>query len=111
MFQTRFCGAEDLMSMNNLPTLARRPRLYSQKSVKVKRRSPKINILKAIANGSTVLCAIGCIALILYSIYLALPHIGYGLYLMIPCLVVAAIIALLGASIQAFLQSRGDRYE
>jgi len=95
-----------------IKTLVRLPRLFSQKSAKVKpSRSPKINIPKAIANGSTVLCAIGCIALILYSIYLALPHIGYGLYLMIPCLVVAAIIALLGASIQAFLQSRGDRHE
>lgn len=82
--------------MNSPNTLQRRPK-----------RSPKINILKAIANTLTVLCAIGCLGLILYAIYLALPHIGYGLYLMIPCLVVAAIVALLGASIQAFIQARG----
>ena len=95
--------------MNNTPTLTRRPRLYDRRSLKVKRRSPKINILKAIANGSTVLCAIGCVALILYAIYLALPHIGYGIWLSLPCFVVAAIVALIGASIQAFVQSRGDR--
>lgn len=92
-----------------IKTLVRRPRLYQQKSAKVRKRSPKINILKAIANTLTVFCAIGCLALILYAIYLALPHIGYGLYLMIPCLVVAAIVALIGASIQAFLQCK--KYE
>lgn len=95
--------------MNNLPTLTRRPRLYAQRSAKVKpRRSPKINIVKAIANGLTILCAIACIGLMLYGIYLALPHIGYGIWLMLPCMAMAAIIALLGASIQAFLQTRGD---
>ncbi len=91
-----------------IKTLVRRPRLYSQKLAKVKaKRSPKINILKVIANTLTVFCATGCISLILYAIYLALPHVGYGLYLMIPCLVVAAIVALLGASIQAFIQTKG----
>jgi peptidoglycan/LPS O-acetylase OafA/YrhL len=68
--------------------------------------STKINILKAIANGLTILCAIACIGLMLYGIYLALPHIFYGIWLMIPCMIVAAIIALLGASIQAVLQTR-----
>jgi hypothetical protein len=42
---------------------------------------------------------------------LTLPHIGYGIWLSIPCFVVAAIIALIGASIQAFMQTRGDRHE
>jgi CDP-diglyceride synthetase len=96
--------------MNKLPTLARRPRLYTQKSTKVKlRRSPKINIVKAIANSLTMLCVIGCVSLILYAIYLAIPHIGYGIWLSLPCFVVAAIIALLGASIQAFAQTRGNK--
>lgn len=87
-----------------IKTLVRRPRLYQQKSVKVRKRSPKINILKAIANGLTVICAISCVALVAYAIYLALPHFGYGLYLMIFPVIVAAIVALIGASIQAFLQ-------
>lgn len=95
-----------------MEVLTRRPRLYSQKSAKVKpKRSPRINIGKAIANTLTILCAIGCISLILYSIYLALPHIGYGLWLMIPCLILAAIVALIGACLQAFIQTRGDRHE
>ena len=89
------------------PTLIRRPRLYTQKSAKItSKRSPKINILKAIANGLTILCAVTCISLILYAIYLALPHISYGLWLMVPCLATAAAIALIGASCQAFLQIR-----
>jgi uncharacterized protein with PQ loop repeat len=95
-----------------IPTLTRRPRLYAQKSAKVKtKRSPKIKIVKAIANISTMLCAIGCVSLILYAIYLAIPHIGYGIWLSLPCFVVAAIISLIGASIQAFVQTRGDRHE
>ena len=92
-----------------MEVLTRRPRLYAQRSAKVKpRRSPKINIVKVIANSLTILCAIGCVSLILYAIYLALPHIGYGIWLMIPCLIVAAIAALIGASIQAFVQTRGN---
>jgi peptidoglycan/LPS O-acetylase OafA/YrhL len=92
--------------MSKIPVLTRRPRFCSKRSLKVKHRSPKINILKAIANGLTTLCAIACIGLMLYGVYIALPHIFYGIWLMLPCMVVAAIIALLGASFQAFLQCR-----
>lgn len=94
-----------------IKTLIRRPRLYTKRLLKVKKRSPKINILKVIANGLTALSWIGCISLIIYAIYLALPHFCYGLYLMIIPLVVAAIMALIGTSCQAFLQTRGDRHE
>jgi fatty acid desaturase len=96
--------------MNKLPTLSRRHRFGNQKSVKVKpRRSPKINRLRVVLNGSTILCAIACFGLILYGIYLAIPYIGYGIWLSIPCFVVAAIVALIGASLQAFLQSTRNR--
>ena len=94
-----------------IKTLVRRPRLYSQKSAKVTaKRSPKINILKAIANGLTVLSAIACLGYTLYGFYIALPHIGYGLWLMLPCIAVATILALLGASIQVLLDW-DDRHE
>ena len=97
--------------MNNPPTLTRRPRLYDRRSLKAKpRRSPKINILKAIANGLTTLSAIACLGYTLYGFYLALPHFGYGLWLMLPCIAVATILALLGASIQVLLEW-GDRHE
>ena len=93
-----------------MEVLTRRPRLYDRRSLKVNpRRSPKINIVKAIANSLTILCAIGCISLILYAIYLALPQIGYGIWLSLPCFVVAAIVGLIGASIQAFIQTRGNQ--
>jgi CDP-diglyceride synthetase len=90
--------------MNKLPILTRRPRLYSQRSAKVKpKRSPNKSI-KQIINTLTMFCALVCLVLIAYAIYIALPHIGYGLWLMLPCLIQAAIIALIGASLQAFLQ-------
>jgi hypothetical protein len=95
-----------------MEVLTRRPRLYAQRSAKVKsRRSPKINIPKAIANGLTILCMIASMGLMIYGIYLAIPHIGYGIWLMLPCLAVATIIALLGASFQVFAEIRGDRHE
>lgn len=90
---------------NSIPTLVRRPRLYTQKLTKVKpRRSPRINILKPIAKAITMISAVGCVSLVLYAIYLAIPHIGYGIWLMMPCLVTAAAVAFVGACCQTFLQ-------